>query len=133
MKNNKTSTAIGVTIALIFCGVFGASIARVYLVEPKQAFAQQQAGLAGADSLVNAGKVVFKANCAGCHATDTTEGKFAPGFKGLSKAGKLPVSGRPATEEHIRDQLRKPLKDMPAFDKLSDSEVKSVAAYLRTL
>jgi len=133
MQGTKTDTAICLTAAIILCGVVAASLARVYLIEPRPAFAQEQKAQAGGDSLVDAGKGLFAANCAGCHAIDTTDGKYAPGFKGLAKAGKLPSSGRPATEEHIRDQLKKPFKTMPPFDKLTDREARSLAAYLLTL
>jgi mono/diheme cytochrome c family protein len=132
MQGTKTDTAIRVTIAVILCGVVAASLARVCLLEPKPSLALQHAH-AGEDSLVNTGKKLFDTNCAGCHAIDTTEGKYAPGLKGLSKTGKLPTSGRPATAEHIRDQLKKPFKTMPPFDKLSDQEVQSLAAYVLTL
>ena len=132
MKESKTDLAIGVTIAIILCGVVAASLTRVYLFAPKPAFAQQKAQTGDA-SLVKSGKMLFDAQCAGCHATDTPEGKYAPGFKGLSKARKLPSSGRPATEEHIRAQLKKPLKNMPRFDKLSEQEIRSLVAYLLSL
>lgn len=130
MKQSKIDAAIGMTITCILCAVVAASFARVYLAEPKQAFAQQKAG---DDALRNAGKSLYQVNCAGCHGTDTTEGKYAPGLKGISKTGKLPASGRPATEEHVRDQLKKPFKSMPPFDKLSDQDIRALTAYVLSL
>ena len=58
---------------------------------------------------------------------------MGPGLKGLSKTGKLPTTGRKATEANIRAQLKSPVKSMPPFDKLTDQEIRSLAAYLLSL
>lgn len=133
MRTNRSDSAIALVIAIIFLGVVAASITRVSLMEPQEASAAADKAQSDKASLLSMGKKLFAANCAGCHPTDKTEGKYAPGFKGLSKAGKLPASGRKASEANIRTQLKTPLKNMPAFDKLTDREIKALAAYVLSL
>ena len=130
---NKTDLAIVVSIAVILGGVMAASFTQAYLLGPNQAFAAQEQGQPADASLLVAGQNLFAVNCAGCHFADKTEEKYGPGFMGLSKTKKLPTSGRDATEDNIRAQLKSPIKSMPKFDKLTDQEIKSLVAHLLSL
>jgi cytochrome c2 len=81
------------------------------------------------------GALLYKdKGCAHCHLTDSTEIGMAPGLKGLFKRKSLPVVGKPATEDNVRDQLTKPYKNMPSFaGRLNDKEMDEIIAYLKTL
>jgi mono/diheme cytochrome c family protein len=133
VKNKRADLAIGMVIAVFLLGVLAASITRVSLIGPKEATAAPEKAQAGDAALVSEGKRLFTANCGGCHAADKPKGKYGPGFKGLSKAGKLPTSGRKATKANIRTQLKTPFKSMPAFEKLTEQEIRALAAYLLQL
>jgi mono/diheme cytochrome c family protein len=133
MRANSADLVILVVLTVIFSGVVAASLTRVALMEPREAFVSPEKAHSGNASLVSKGKKLFTANCAGCHSAEKTEGKYGPGFKGLSKAGKLPVTSREATESNIRSQLKAPVKSMPVFDKLTDEEIRALAAYLLSL
>ena len=133
MKRNRADTAIVLVIIVISLGVVAGSIIRGWVTEPQKAFAAGEKAQSDKATLLSKGKKLFAENCAGCHAADTTEGKYAPGFKGLSKARKLPASNREATEANIRAQLKSPLKNMPPFEKLPDHQIRALAAYLLSL
>ena len=133
VRITKTSLAIGVAIAVILGGVLAASFSETHLWGPSQAIASQDKGQPAGAALIGDGKKLFSASCASCHNTDTKEYKGGPSLMGLSKAKKLPTSGRAATAENIRDQLKSPIKIMPKFDKLTDQEIRSLAAYLLSL
>jgi len=81
------------------------------------------------------GAVLFKnKGCAQCHNVDSDEIGMAPGLKGLFKRKMLPVIGKPATEENVRDQIKNPYKNMPSFaGRLNDKETDEIIAYLKTL
>ncbi len=81
------------------------------------------------------GALLYKEKgCAHCHLTDSTEIGMAPGLKDLFKRKSLPVVGKPATEENVRDQLKKPYKNMPSFaGRLNEKEMDEIIAYLKTL
>jgi cytochrome c len=79
------------------------------------------------------GSDLFSFHCAGCHHADKEDAKIGPGLKGLFQKGLLPVSGRPATEANIRQQLKEPFRRMPAFGSFSAQEVSELIAYLITL
>ena len=72
------------------------------------------------------GAVLFEKNCAQCHYSDKVETKMGPGLKGLFKRDKLPVSGRDATDDNVRRQLKTPFKNMPSFARLSEPEITSL-------
>lgn len=129
----KTDFAIATAVAVILGAVVAASFTRAALKEPSHSPAAQDEVSSETAPLVAEGKKLFEAMCAGCHVTDKREGKYGPGFKGLSQAKKLPISGRDATEESIRAQLKSPIKTMPKFDRLTDQEIKSLVAYLLRL
>jgi len=79
------------------------------------------------------GAAVFQQNCSACHLTDSTGTKIGPGLMGLFKRDKFPVSGKPISEDHIRDLLAKPIAKMPPFGHLPDGEVDDLIEYLKTL
>jgi mono/diheme cytochrome c family protein len=80
------------------------------------------------------GKDVFQSTCAGCHFADSTDSKYGPGLKGIFDQSKLPASGRPVTEENIRDQLKNPYDKMPAVaDDMTPEQIDAVLEYLKTL
>ena len=133
MGIRKTDLAIVTTVAIILGAVVAASLTRASLMGPSKTLAAQDEASSETPPIVAEGKKLFEASCAGCHFADRTEGKHGPGFKGLSKTKKLPTSGRDATEENISTQLKSPIKTMPPFDKLTDQEIRSLAAYLLRL
>jgi uncharacterized membrane protein len=85
------------------------------------------------EGLVSEGAVVFNQSCSACHHSDKTDYKIGPGMQGLFQLEKLPVSGRPVTEDNIRMQLKTPFKNMPAFPELAEEKVEALIAYLKTL
>ena len=82
---------------------------------------------------IERGKVLFNENCSICHDVKTTRTFVGPGLKGVLKNPTLPVSGRPATADNLRIQLRTPYKKMPSFSHLTDDDVEAIIAYLSTL
>jgi mono/diheme cytochrome c family protein len=133
VRITKSSLAIGVAIAVILGGVLAASFSETHLWGPSQAIASQDKVQPVDAALLAGGKKVFAASCASCHHTDKKEYKGGPSLMGLSKTKKLPTSGRAATAENIRAQLKSPIKIMPKFDKLTDQEMRSLVAYLLSL
>lgn len=85
------------------------------------------------EGLAKEGAVIFNDNCAGCHFADKTDAKIGPGLKGLFDRSSLPTSGRPVTEENIREQLKTPFRAMPPFANLQKDEVKALIAFLQSL
>jgi cytochrome c2 len=81
------------------------------------------------------GALLFKdKGCVLCHATESTKAKMGPGLMGLFDREKLPASGRPATEENVREQLKDPYENMPSFaDRLTDKERDQIISYLKSL
>jgi mono/diheme cytochrome c family protein len=82
---------------------------------------------------IDSGKSLFEAKCSFCHNAYSTETIVGPGLTGVLKKSTLPVSGRPATPENIRQQLRQPFSEMPSFEYLSEEKVKDIIAFLNTL
>jgi len=80
----------------------------------------------------NAGETVYKAKCASCHGADG---------KGATPAGKATKARdfcsddvKKETDEEWTGIIVKGKNKMPAYDKkLSESEVKEVVAYIRSL
>lgn len=86
-----------------------------------------QAGTEGASLFRDKG-------CVQCHVTESAESGMAPGLKGLFGRKTLPASGRPVTEENVRQQLRDPYEKMPSFaNRLTDDERDQIISYLKTL
>jgi len=81
------------------------------------------------------GATLFKTNgCAHCHATDSAQNGIGPGLKGLFKTKGTLVDGRPVTDETVRDQIKKPYKNMPPFaGRLTEKEMDQLLLYLKTL
>ncbi|MEW6002508.1 MAG: cytochrome c [Nitrospirota bacterium] len=82
---------------------------------------------------IGRGKNIFDSKCTFCHDPYSTKTIVGPGLKGVLKNPYLPVSGRPATPENIRQQLRQPFSKMPSFAYLKEEEVEDIIAFLNTL
>jgi cytochrome c2 len=82
---------------------------------------------------VNKGSDLFARHCAACHYADREDAKLGPGLKGVFQKDLLPVSARMATEENVRQQLRRPFRSMPSFGSLTAPEIADLVAYMRTL
>ncbi|MFZ2054441.1 MAG: cytochrome c [Candidatus Aminicenantales bacterium] len=87
----------------------------------------------GVDRRVESGASLFARLCASCHYSNRKENRQGPGLKGLFTASSLPHSGKPVTEENIRQQLIHPAFSMPSFAGLTDQELADLIAYLKTL
>jgi len=85
------------------------------------------------EGAVQRGAELFNDRCAGCHFADKTDTKYGPGLLGLFKGQALPTSGRPATEDNVRSQLRIPFEKMPAYGDLSEAQIADLIAYMKTL
>ena len=79
------------------------------------------------------GAKLYKSKCSFCYKPHSTETLVGPGLAGILKKSRLPSSNEPATPEMIIQRLRTPYKNMPSFSYLSDDDVKSIIAYLKTL
>jgi mono/diheme cytochrome c family protein len=124
MRYTKSQQAAGFVMAVAVAAILLFSVARI----------GQDAGGAGTHQTpAERGAAVFAGNCADCHYTDSRETKIGPGLAGLFQRDGLPVSGRAPTAEHVRNQIRNPYENMPAFPGLSGDEVDGVIAYLKTL
>jgi cytochrome c2 len=82
---------------------------------------------------IMSGKELFESTCSFCHDPNSTDTIVGPGLKGVLKNQRLPVSGRPATPENVRMQLKQPFNMMPSFDYLSEEDIKNIIAFLNTL
>jgi len=91
------------------------------------------AAFAPKGSLTQDGADLFAKRCAFCHLTASRKTKIGPGLRGLYRRKTLPVSHRPVTEDNIRRQLTAPVKNMPSFPELSNQEVRSLIAYMKTI
>jgi len=85
------------------------------------------------EGAVQKGAELFNNLCAGCHYADKTDAKLGPGLLGLFRGEKLPSSGRLATEENVRSQLKTPFEKMPAYQDLSEEQLTDLIVYLKTL
>jgi hypothetical protein len=79
------------------------------------------------------GKDLYAANCSGCHFSDRKDTKVGPGLLELFKNPKLPKSGRPTTDENVRDTIVNGQGKMPPFKHLEDSKIKALIDYLKSL
>lgn len=79
------------------------------------------------------GASLYNAKCLSCHYPDSEDKKLGPGLKDLFKKEKLPHTGRPATEENVKEQLIRPALVMPSFTKLTELEMAALIAFLKTL
>ena len=111
-------------ITVIALGFLGGEL--VYGVRDK--------AVASTDSpLVRQGAELFGSRCSVCHYADKSDTKIGPGFKGLYKRDKLPISQKPVSEEAITSQLKSPVGKMPPFLDLTPEQIKALNAYLKTL
>jgi uncharacterized membrane protein len=79
------------------------------------------------------GAALFKQNCFACHFTDSSATKVGPGLKGLFAQDKFPISGRPVSDDSLRQVLKTPFSKMPPFGHLADEQVDALLDYLKTL
>lgn len=98
----------------------GLGLLRVYVLQPPQA---------------EAGAALFAhKGCGQCHHTNSRATKVGPGLQGLFDRERLPMSGRPLSEENVRKQLVDPYRNMPSFaDKLTAEQIEKLIAYLKAL
>jgi mono/diheme cytochrome c family protein len=82
---------------------------------------------------IRRGRKLFKESCSFCHDPQSTKVVVGPGLMGVLKNPTLPASKRPSTPENIAEQLRSPIKDMPAFSNLEEDEVIDIISFLNTL
>ena len=83
--------------------------------------------------IADKGEALFNANCTVCHRPDSKEEKVGPGLLGLFKNLKLPASGRPTTEENVRETIKNGGKKMPSFKNLKEEELTAIINYLKEL
>ncbi len=94
--------------------------------------ARQNAAVSNAP-LVRRGAALFSAKCAMCHYTDSDGVRVGPSLKGLFEQTRLPSSRRPVSAGAIASQLKKPFDRMPPFPDLTDEQIESLIAYLKTI
>jgi len=83
---------------------------------------------------VAAGEEIYARHCAGCHFANKEDPKVGPGLKGLMQRDRFVSVDAPVTVVGVMQQIAKPTGMMPAFgDRLSDQDMTSLLAYLRTL
>ena len=123
-------------ISLVFAAALGLGL---LLLRPAS-------GLTGADQQLALGESLFRTRCATCHAI-TSEMRIGPGLAGLFQsggpslpagvdyAGNLP-NGLSITDTNVANFIRQggryTIGAMPGFD-LTDSEIRALITYLRTL
>ncbi len=120
-------------VAVMGLGYFGGDL--VYGNRGAESDSEQPVDGKLLSGLSEQGAQIFASSCAGCHHTDSTEKKVGPGLLSLFERENLPASEKPATPENVRDQIRTPVKDMPAFseDDLSPEQVDAVIDYLEII
>lgn len=79
------------------------------------------------------GETLFMANCSGCHYPDRKDTKVGPGLLGLFKNPKLPATGKPVTEENVRQRIINGGEKMPPFRHLKEDDIQAIVGYLKTL
>jgi len=78
------------------------------------------------------GRQIYQANCAVCHNAYKNEALQGPALIHLYKKD-LP-SGKPPTDQHVRDSIMLGRNMMPPFNLLlNDQQVNDLIAYLHTL
>jgi len=85
------------------------------------------------DARVEQGAAFFAQNCAMCHYSDRTDIRIGPGLKDLFKKDKLPISGKPVTDDSIKSLLKTPVDRMPAFVDITEEELGALIEYLKTI
>ena len=125
---DKNSTKILIIYSLCFVTVVGLGFFGGELVFGKRTPIPDIS-----NKLVMKGAEVFEQNCSMCHYSDKTDTRVGPGLRGLFRKEKLLRSGWSMSESNIRKQIKTPFDNMPPFDKLSEDQVESLIAYLKTL
>ncbi len=122
-----TKTAVAIyalcLLTVISLGYFGGELV----------YGTKESAGAPATDLAAGGEQVFKQNCSACHFTDSTATKVGPGLKGVFGRDKFPISGRPVSDDNLRQILQTPFSKMPPFGHLPDEQVDALLAYLKTL
>jgi mono/diheme cytochrome c family protein len=121
---------LGMVVALLTLGTVASSAGYYFAMKGGGAEALVSES---SEDIVNQGAVLFKKYCADCHYANRTDSKIGPGLKGLSQLEKLPSSGRSPTDENIRRQLIAPFAAMPSFTNLTEEELKSMVAFLKSI
>ncbi len=79
------------------------------------------------------GQDLFMANCSVCHFHESKDTKVGPGLKGVFKNPQLPGTGRPTSEETVRNQIQNGGIKMPPFKSLKEEEISFIIEFLKTL
>jgi cytochrome c2 len=138
---------IGLVMALLALGMvgtsggyylaitkFGTDLRSERVVEKEEPAKSEEPIMARAEpGSIQRGKELYESECTLCHDPKSRKTIVGPGHEGILKREALPVSGREATPESIRRQLREPYNRMPSFDYLTEQEVSDLVAYLNTL
>ncbi|UCD72400.1 MAG: cytochrome c [Syntrophobacterales bacterium] len=82
---------------------------------------------------IEKGENLFVSKCAFCHHTDSKDKKVGPGLKEIFKEKALPVSKKAVTKDNIRNQIKYPVANMPAFPDLLEQDIRDIIEYLRVL
>lgn len=82
---------------------------------------------------IEEGKKTFDRLCWTCHSPNSEEKRTGPSLMGVLKKATLPHSGKPATEENIKQQLLHPARAMPTFRNFTDQELSDLLAYLESI
>lgn len=85
------------------------------------------------DGIAARGKVLYRSNCFICHYETSDKKKVGPGLKGLYSRGKY-ADGSKVDDASVRSWIERGGKNMQGFrNSLSDSEIRDLIAYLKTL
>ncbi|MBW2000735.1 MAG: cytochrome c [Deltaproteobacteria bacterium] len=122
---------LGITVVMLALGTTATSAGYYFAMRGRGSppGARQEVG----GEIVERGAAIFRRHCADCHYTDKRATKIGPGLYGLLKEEKLPSSGRSATVENVRRQIRDPVNVMPPFKNLTEEEIRALTAFIKTL
>jgi mono/diheme cytochrome c family protein len=129
----RYAAPLGLTIATLMLVVYVGSAGYYVLHTALAGRPLPSESPSGLSAEADRGRTIFAELCSDCHYADRDSRKIGPGLKGLLKRPALPESGRPATPENVLSQLKKPLRTMPSFARLSEGELTDLLAYLQTI
>ncbi|MBI4698709.1 MAG: cytochrome c [Nitrospirae bacterium] len=115
------------------CAIILLAFSVAACTKQKQEVSGQKAAPAADEKSIEAGKALFVEKCKTCHDAYSTREIVGPGLLGILKNPVLPESGKPATPENIKNQIKHPSKDMPPFPDLTDDQIDDIVAFLSTL
>jgi len=122
------------TRRIVFYALCMATVIAIGFFGGELVYGPKKAVAASDDStLVSQGAKLFAKNCSMCHNTDSTKAKVGPGLKDLFKNSQLPVSKKPVSDDSVVNQLKTPFDQMPPYPNLTDEQVQSLLAYMKTL